>query len=251
MDTVVVIDTIVVLMAETSKSWFAVNAYWLVPVVTILVTLWGIRKSTKTSIKNTNDQIESQNKENHRPYINIKKVQPNCNKSEEGYWGNYIKYEGNEITVERNIEIENIGYGIATNIKIIEVKENYYINEMASNAPENESILSTLDLGIMKTKKINIRLSVPENIDDRPASIPLIIGYMDLNDNVYTMMLILDLEILPQYTYYPETSKNYHNMLRTYNVKYKSLIDKYTSRTLSTVKRISEEIQKYFFKKYV
>src|SRR6056297_1265332 len=109
MDTVVVVDTVVVLMTEASKSWLAINAYWLVPVLTAILTIISV-------IWNNTRQIKNQNRQTYKPYITVDDISKYEDEFESPYY--ILKEKSGQKHIPVLLSIKNIGNGVATNVAI-------------------------------------------------------------------------------------------------------------------------------------
>lgn len=212
MDTVTVMDTVVVFLGEASKSWLETNAIWLIPSITVFVTIIGIivsawistsntkkqiinsRESTeeqiKASIKSTNKQIENQNIEGRRPYVKIVKIGKSVHLNEPKYYINCKTPEHDSTSyINRRLEIKNIGYGPSENIIVktkdeIPIEKNQFIFDVATNGITDKSD-TTVSLGVNESGNLNLEVFVAGPEKYRPKYIDIIILYSDLLDNIY------------------------------------------------------------------
>ena len=114
-------DTVAVIIQEASNAWQA-NRNWIIPAIAIIVQIAMII----FIVKNTNRQIKNQNKESRRPHLIVDEIKENWpDKLEAEYQieNSYNKEKRNKILTCYMLEIVNIGYGVAHNIKLIGVNK--------------------------------------------------------------------------------------------------------------------------------
>lgn len=138
-----------------------------------LLTFLGIIGALIGVLLSTNKQIKNQNKESHRPYVEVQKIVLAQQNKEKRSYRIYIV-------------LKNIGYGVAqkislqqideteSEITIIEYNSNYY-NEYLSLGVDNESSKSKID--VMSNNK----------------ELTFLIFYSDLNYNIYCQYLWIDM----------------------------------------------------------
>ena len=218
-------DTVFVVLNETTQSWWAGNAYWWVPVLTVIVTVLGIffstkisikntnkqiensktstEKQIKASIKNTNKQIENQKREGKRPLITIKKGSASGSSLYPKY---YFRPKGYDIKNNNYppknllLELNNIGYGVALNlrfsdIKIIKNTEKYYIsNNKHFIQKEEQDVVFIADLASGEKKGIYLEIEIPsQHKINKDTLLQFSLIYSDLNENYYESVYIVGL----------------------------------------------------------
>lgn len=194
---------------------------WIVPSLVAAVTIIIIHCDT-------NKQIKSNAKEQHRPFLTINHLKKE-NELSEGYLLIRTKSLGapkmdNESKYLK-INMKNIGHGVATKIKLFGITEGYDIIEFSSDDPRNESILSTLSVGPGDMFYINIIIPPDVSVN----SFKFIFLYEDLNNNTYSAYLLMDSlqKAKAQYTLYPDNSSNFNEMIKKLKIDYDALIKKY------------------------
>jgi len=208
------------------------NFYWIIPTAATLIMIYYVKKTSKEQIENAaNDtikQVNSQIKEQHRPFLTINHLNKVDNLTE-GYLLIKTKEKDKNITDNKTqylkINMKNIGYGVATKIKFYGVPDGFIASEYSSNDPRNESILSTLCVGVGDSFDINIIVPSDASI----KSFKFIYFYEDLNNNNYPAYLFIDSlqNAKAQYTLYPDNSSHFSAMIRKLNIDYDTLLKNY------------------------
>ena len=150
--------------------------------------------------KNTNKQIENQNKETYRPRLILKSIKDtNKNTGERYLYAHSLGFKEDEekAYIHFNIELENIGYGIANDISFYMLNSGSKCLEIQFNENTiNQKLKSTIE--IQKDKKeivpfevnfnkklVNSKTDGFENDD----AVLLICNYKDLNNNNYKILI--------------------------------------------------------------
>lgn len=169
-------------------SWYD----WIVLGVSILIAIanvWIVNI-------NTNKQIKAQNKETYRPRLGLKELTLHDFESEARYLYAYSKEyqeENNNKTFYVDLELENIGNGIANDISFYMLTngEKCYSYQYIEEA-FNQKMNSTLE--IPKDRSKIVKFSLNFNIDtcnneEEKDFVLLICNYKDLNNNNYKMLI--------------------------------------------------------------
>lgn len=203
-------------------KWISENLFWIVPSLISAATIVFV-------VVNTNKQIRNQNKESHRPYLKFFDIN-DCN---EDFFNSYIAVKNNEgknteeKTVYTKIEIKNVGYGIATNIHLLGFANTVISKAGIEEKRETGKLFSVLDIGSSEESIIKITLASNENSTN--TTYDLMLFYTDLNKNIYSTMLLIEVnknELWNLY-YYPNGTLNFDDIIKKRSVKYKALKRKY------------------------
>ena len=256
------------LINEISKlvehDWFD---YWtlglslaaiVVSVLATIINIWIVNK-------NTNKQIANQNKETYRPRLRLREIKIVKDKINERHlyaYSKQYKEDLNSITLYAEIELENIGYGIANDISFYMLNSGFKCMGIQNcNRNINQHLNSTLEITKDGKEKVNFVFNFkrPENneedieiIDD--DFILLICNYKDLNGNDYKILIGFILKnYLPlnyegledsddlyiyndgkfDFYYYQENTDSYNGMINKemYKKNYKAIIGDINGKT--------------------
>lgn len=149
--------------------------------------------------ENTNKQIANQNKETYKPRLRLKKITnlkdvkyKNCLCAN----GSYFDYNGECVTLFLDIELENIGNGLANNISFYVLNNGYKCSNYQNiNYETNQLLGSTLE--VPKGEKETFRFCFNFNkiyLDNKDKYnngdyIILVCNYKDLNNNNYKLII--------------------------------------------------------------
>lgn len=215
-------------------------------VINILLPVLGIAIPVFATLYTVDNRIKAQNKENHQPYLVLDKVE-NIEKINKlayhltpvgrNYLNEYpiIDYgnlkSDNDITIKLNIK--NIGYGVATNIKFYNLLTGDQIHgEQESNGEHNQKLFTTLDLEASDSTHIQARIInlVGEKdgieVEDH---IRMLCVYRDLNENIYDFIISINAKKNNHYDFfaYQPSSKSYAKWKKENNKEYKEIMKKY------------------------
>lgn len=235
----------------------------------IIIALGGVIWNTNRQINNQNisikKQIENQNKESHRPFISVKDVRKLVDNY---YYDGNDKFQfctsnslfiGNSISTKRgqaslkNIQqledrkvikikliLENIGYGVATNICCWGISGTFTC--LTSNSQEEGEFVSTESLGVgMKEKTIfNLTFEFDKKLSQNPPYLKedmanILLFYSDLNDNVFSTIITVFIsdninqpkKLLLKYVFHPNSSAFFYDALNQLSVDYSEMLSIY------------------------
>ena len=197
----------------------------LIPVASMIITVFA-------TLYTVSKRVENENKEKHKPYLTLENIQS----KELNEYKYYITIKGknkgeNFITV--NIKLQNIGYGVASNIKFYDLLTGENIKGNQSETPdENQRLSTTLDIAINTEKNIQAKLitnlTEEDNIEIQDHSRILCI-YQDLNGNIYDFIICINLKTKTTFDFfaYQRTSYSYKKMLNQNKKEYKKILKSY------------------------
>lgn len=162
-------------------------------IVATIINIWLVNK-------NTNKQIENQNKETYRPRLRLNNISIKKNIGSERYL--YINSKNfdekkNKSSIYINVCLENVGYGIANDISFYSLTGGYKCLGIQSEYKNiTQELNSTLEIPKDKTQNINFKVEFDRdmykdgtNILGEEDFILLICNYKDLNDNNYKLLI--------------------------------------------------------------
>lgn len=250
-----------ILIAVLIKYWHSTDIEKIISLIGVIVSALAIL----FIVRNTNRQIENQNKESHRPYITVldadkikdnfigepKAIEDRLDESDFHY-GHIIATENSmqkkeEVgvaylrkIVKFNLQIKNIGYGIACTIDFIPVKQTvlYYHSK---NGQSEGDVFSTIDIQVDREKEFDFNIYIEFETDENGKVVAfatdaahLLIFYTDLHGNIYSTMLIIvvNKEGILSYTCYPEGTQSFKSMMIKLKGNYENSIEKYINRRI-------------------
>ena len=185
----------------------------LIPVTSMMITVFA-------TLYTVNRRVENENKEKHKPYLTLDNIE---NKKLDEY-----KYY---ITV--NIKLQNIGYGVASNIKFYDLLTGENIKGSQSETiEENQRLSTTLDMAINTEKNIQTKIitniNEEENIEIQDHTRILCV-YQDLNGNIYDFIICINLKTTKTFDFfaYQRTSYSYKKMINQNKKEYKKILKSY------------------------
>ena len=212
------------------------------PLLTVAIPVYA-------TIFTVNNRIKNENKENHKPYLALKKVSDielidkyryylillgrNYLSKNDDVNLNDIKLKENEKDIAVNLLIENIGYGVATNIRFYNLLTGKPIDGTQENSiNRNQKLFTTFDIAANFEKQVQARIisSIVNNkngsIDDHNRVLCI---YKDLNNNIYNFIISINIKSTGHYDFfsYQPSSKSYKKWLLENKKNYKKIIKDY------------------------
>ncbi|MDD2435496.1 MAG: hypothetical protein PHO63_04500 [Bacilli bacterium] len=216
--------------------------------INMVLTILSIVIPVFATVYTVNNRIRNENRENHKPYLilnkieaiklidkfkyhltpigrNYKKAFPDVNVD--------ITETNNDINV--NLIINNIGYGVASNIKFYDLYTGKQVHgTQASNKEKNQRLFTTFDIASTDTKSVQARIinlveeedGVIVEDDNRILCI-----YKDLNDNIYDFIISIQIKSRGYYDFatYQKSSSSYKRLMKEHKKEYQEIIKRYTS----------------------
>jgi hypothetical protein len=172
-------------------------------------------------------------KESHKPYVvleNVKKLET-INKYQ--YYLNIFGMNNANKKTENNIyadlELKNIGYGVATNIKFYDLFSSKQLDGMQEMDDKViQKLFTTLDLGEKEMKNIEAIIMPYLKKEDMCK---LICIYQDLNGNIYDLLINIDIQTNGFYDFssYQRSSHSYKRTVSCYKKNYKKILKDYST----------------------
>lgn len=164
-----------------------------ISIVATIINIWLVNK-------NTNRQIENQNKETYRPRLKLKSISIKKSVGSERYlYINSKNFEEkkNKLSIYLNVCLENVGYGIANDITFYSLTGGYKCLGIQSEYKNiTQELNSTLEIPKDKFQNINFKVEFNRdmyneetNIFGEEDFILLICNYKDLNNNNYKLLI--------------------------------------------------------------
>ncbi len=209
----------------------------LVPVTSMLITVFA-------TLYTVSERVKNENREKHKPYITLNDIE----KKEIDEYKYYLtvygqKYE--ELKKEnKNIEknndekqyisvtllLDNIGYGVASNIKFYNLMTGEEIQGSQTLSKEkNQKLFTTFDIATNQQKKIQTKIYKNNSDKQEYDSCKILCIYKDLNNNIYDLIISINVKTnnLYDFSTYQRTSHSYNNCIKENKNQYKKIVKQY------------------------
>lgn len=195
----------------------------LVPIASMLITVFA-------TVYTVSKRVENENKEKHKPYLTLDNIEALDQIDEYKY---YYKLKGNNVKKEEknNLNIllllENIGYGVASNIKFYDLLNAQEIKGTQTKTTEkNQKLFTTFDIAINQEKKVQFQIE--NNTTEKPDECRILCVYQDLNGHVYDFIININIKTNNTYDFYTyqRTSHSYNNCINN-NSNYIKIMNEY------------------------
>lgn len=195
----------------------------LVPIASMLITVFA-------TVYTVSKRVENENKEKHKPYLTLDNIEALDQIDEYKY---YYKLKENNVKKEEknNLNIllllENIGYGVASNIKFYDLLNAQEIKGTQTKTTEkNQKLFTTFDIAINQEKKVQFQIE--NNTTEKPDECRILCVYQDLNGHVYDFIININIKTNNTYDFYTyqRTSHSYNNCINN-NSNYIKIMNEY------------------------
>ena len=206
--------------------------------ITVFATLYTV-----------SERIKNENKEKHKPYLTLNDIEQLEKIDEYKYYftifgRNYKKYH-KELTIEQIQEtkkkeyievrllLDNIGYGVASNIKFYDLLTGEQIKGTQTPSKEkNQKLLTTFDIASSKEKQVQVKIFNKIEKDEEiesPDHCRILCIYQDLNGNTYDFIISINIKSNNAYDFftYQRTSHSYEKWINENKKNYKKIIKEY------------------------
>ena len=195
----------------------------LVPIASMLITVFA-------TVYTVSKRVENENKEKHKPYLTLDNIEALDQIDEYKY---YYKLKGKNVKKEEknNLNIllllENIGYGVASNIKFYDLLNAQEIKGTQTKTTEkNQKLFTTFDIAINQQKKVQFQIE--NTIINSKDECKILCVYQDLNGHVYDFIININIKTNNTYDFYTyqRTSHSYNNCINN-NSNYIKIMNEY------------------------
>ena len=189
-------------------------------------------------------RIKNENREEHKPYLvlgEIKKI--NVIDRVVYYFiirGNrFLKKDSNEAVLDSknddnimlSLTLNNIGYGVASNIKLYNLKTAKPVLGVQERSESlNQKRFTTFDISKDTEKSFQTCILVSkENDEIVPERHCILCVYQDLNHNIYDFIIGINVKKEGTYDFfaYQRSSHSYSRLKSNYKSKYRSIMRQY------------------------
>ncbi len=212
------------------------------PLLTVAIPVYA-------TIFTVNNRIKNENRENHKPYLALKRVNDieTINKykyyliligknyllSHENIELSKLQLRENDKDISVSLSIENIGYGVATNIKLYNLLTGKAIDGMQEiSENKNQKLFTTFDIAASFEKQVEARI-VSSILDDDGIVFEdhnrILCVYKDLNNNIYSFIISINIKQTGHYDFfsYQPSSKSYKKWVLENKKQYKMILKNY------------------------
>lgn len=214
----------------------------LIPVTSMIITVFA-------TIYTVSERVKNENKEKHKPYITLNNIEQQSNIDEYKYYltfiGRNFREKEKPLTIEQieNVKksnyisvtllLDNIGYGVASNIKFYDLITAEQIHgTQTPSKDKNQKLFTTFDIASNREKKVQAKILNTITIDEE-ISIPdhcrILCVYQDLNGNTYDLIICINIKSNDSYDFftYQRTSHSYNTWIKENKNQYKKIMRKY------------------------
>lgn len=215
-----------------------------------LIIACGVLVALISAIWSTNKQIRNQNKESHRPCIKV------CDFKKRDYikavpFGLMLKNEArdrlfsndyntnttSEVTLD--LQLKNIGYGIADKIELFAYKD-FTVSANYIVSPSPKLTREHYYLGVDDPKNIVVNFNYPIVDCDVRYNVYMLVMYSDLNDNIYSNMIVFNMNYFGQtkvcelgnHIFHDQNTKHFNDIISSIGLNYISCENDYKRRIL-------------------
>lgn len=198
--------------------------------LTILFSLLTIIVTVFVAVYTVHGRVKNENKEKHKPYLVLKALQILKNLDQYKYYITLKKNEvGEEIEIPFKIVLENIGYGVASNIRFYDLLTGECIRgTQLLERNINQQLFTTLD--VASGSIIEIQMLLTNYLGKNAISHNRILCiYQDLNNNVYDFIIHINIKSKKNYDFYAyqRSSKSYQKCINECKKEYNTIIKDY------------------------
>ena len=214
----------------------------LIPVTSMMITVFA-------TLYTVSERIKNENKEKHKPYVTLNDIEQLEKIDEYKYYftvfGRNYRKTHQEYTLEQTTEtkkkeyievrllLDNIGYGVASNIKFYDLLTGEQIKGTQTPSKEkNQKLLTTFDIASSKEKQVQVRIFNKIEKDEEiesPDHCRILCIYQDLNGNTYDFIISINIKSNNAYDFftYQRTSHSYAKWINENKKNYKKIRKEY------------------------
>lgn len=212
--------------------------------ISFWISIFSIIIPVFATLYTVNNRIKNENKENHKPYLVLRKIISLDNLNVYKYYLTLTgkNYRSQNIDNEKqdensNISVEflirNIGYGVATNIKFYDLLTGDQVKGTQEIVKEqNQKLFTTFDIASNEEKEV--QAAIHSLVKDEDGVLVedhnrILCVYQDLNGNVYNFIITINIKDKEHYDFfaYQRSSRSYHKWIKENKKQYKMIMKKY------------------------
>lgn len=211
----------------------------LLPILSIVIPVFA-------TVYTVNNRIKNENRENHKPYLLLDKIE-NINEIDRfSYYlvpigRNYLEKhkevdysnleDSNSINVK--LRLRNIGYGVATNIKFYNLLTAKQVHgTQSSSKDQNQQLFTTFDIAADEEKSVQAIL-INHLKEDESILVEdhfrILCVYQDLNNNVSNFIISINAKENKHYDFftYQPSSMSYKKWIKENKKQFIAIMKKY------------------------
>lgn len=207
-------------------------------IITVFATLYTVSK-----------RVQNENKEKHKPYLTLNNIESIKNINEYEYYltvhGRIFNKKIQQCAKEQQEEnkenkylsvillIDNIGYGVASNINFYDLLTGKKIHGTQTPTKEkNQKLFTTFDIATNQEKKVQTKIIYKikqEQEIETPDHSRILCVYQDLNGNIYDFIISINIKSNNSFDFfaYQRTSHSYTKWIKANKKNYKKIIKNY------------------------
>lgn len=198
--------------------------------LTIIFSSLTLIVSIAVAIYTVNSRVKNENREKHKPYLVLKSLQILKALDQYKYYITLKKTEpGDEVEIPFNIVLDNIGYGVASNIRFYDLLTGECIKGTQTLEKNlNQQLFTTLD--VASSKSIEVQMLLINYLSKNPIRHNRILCiYEDLNENIYSLIISINIKSKKNYDFYAyqPTSKSFKRCILECKKQYEKIIKDY------------------------
>ncbi|MBQ4634713.1 MAG: hypothetical protein IJB71_05140 [Bacilli bacterium] len=182
----------------------------------ILYPLCAIIIPVLATVYTLNIRLKNENKEKHQPYLVLEKIDNLFHLNKNRYYltinDELEIINANQLKI--NLELKNIGYGVATNVKFYNLLTGCQISgnqEIKENL--NQKLFTTFDIPNGENREVQVVI----NYNKMQINMNRILCvYQDLNHNVYDFIIAINIKNKNKFDYfsYQPSSLSYQRWIK-------------------------------------
>ena len=206
----------------------------LIPVTSMIITVFA-------TIYTVSERVKNENREKHKPYLILKDIEPKESIDEYKYYLTLFgkNYSNKQTETEKENKeneclsvrflLDNIGYGVASNIKFYSLLSGEEIKGTQKPSQEkNQKLFTTFDIASNNEKQVQVKIysNADENNQDQCR---VLCVYQDLNGNAYDFIININIKSNKTYDFftYQRTSHSYAGCITKSKKAYNKIIKEY------------------------
>ena len=207
----------------------------LIPITSMMITVFA-------TLYTVSERIKNENREKHKPYLTLNDIEQLDKLDEYKYYltilgRNYRKTSEIEETKNQYIKVrillDNIGYGVASNIKLYDLLTGEQIKGSQTPSKEkNQKLFTTFDIASSKEKQVQVKIFNKIEKDgeiELPDHCRILCVYQDLNGNTYDFIMSINIKSNNAFDFftYQRTSHSYTKWINENKKNYKKIRKEY------------------------
>lgn len=211
----------------------------LIPVTSMIITVFA-------TIYTVSERVKNENREKHKPYLALNDIDKLDKLDEYKYYltvlGKNYKEEHQNWSIDEinkteekdyimvRFLLDNIGYGVASNIKFYDLLTGEQIKGTQTPSKDKiQKLVTTFDIASNKQKQVQAKILNKIGKEEPQDHCKILCIYQDLNGNTYDFILRINIKSNDSYDFstYQRTSHSYAKCISQYKKNYERIIKEY------------------------